>query len=146
MNSPGTWNKNFIHVTDIMPTILEISGTSYPNEYKGNKIHELIGKSMLPTLNESSVDIHKDHGMGYELFEMKAYIKGDWKILRLPMPMGSGEWELYDIAKDPGETTDLSDSYPDVKKQLINAWDDYAKQNEVYDHKGHYDSLYRRNF
>jgi len=146
MNHAGAWNKNFIHVTDIMPTILEVSGTSYPKEYKGNKIHELIGKSMLPTLNESSVDIHKDHGMGYELFEMKAYIKGDWKILRLPMPMGSGEWELYDIAKDPGETTDLSDSYPDVKNQLINAWDEYAKQNEVYDHKGHYDSLYRKNF
>lgn len=146
MANAGKWNKNFVHVTDIMPTILEVSGASYPEEYKGNKIHPLIGKSMLPTLKETTLEIHKDDGMGYELFEMKAYIKGNWKILRLPVPMGTGEWQLYDIVKDPGETTDLSDKYPDVKEQLIQAWKEYAIQNDVYDHKGHYDSLYRKNF
>lgn len=142
----GTWNKNFIHVTDIMPTILEITGTAYPEVYNGNKIHALVGKSMLPTLTNTSVDIHPQDGMGYELFEMKAYIKGNWKILRLPMPMGTGEWQLFDLAKDPGETTDLSAQYPDIKEQLIKLWMEYAKQNEVYDHQGHYDSLYRKNF
>jgi arylsulfatase len=142
----GKWNKNFIHVTDIMPTILEVSGSAYPTEYKGNKIHALVGKSMLPTLTDTSVDIHPQDGMGYELFEMKAYIKGNWKILRLPMPMGTGEWQLYDLAKDPGETTDLSAQYPDIKEQLIKLWMEYAKENEVYDHHGHYDSLYRKNF
>jgi arylsulfatase len=129
-----------------MPTILEITGTAYPEEYKGNKIHALVGKSMLPTLTNTSVDIHPQDGMGYELFEMKAYIKGNWKILRLPMPMGTGEWQLFDLAKDPGETTDLSAQHPEINEQLINLWMEYAKQNEVYDHKGHYDSLYRKNF
>ncbi len=146
MTSTGKWNKNFIHVTDIMPTLLEITGTSYPAEYKGNKLHALIGKSMIPTLTNSTHDIHVNDGMGYELFEMKAFIKGKWKILRLPVPMGSGEWELYDIEKDPGETTDLSARFPDIKQQLIAAWNEYATQNEVYDHNGHYDSLYRKNF
>lgn len=146
MADAGKWNKNFIHVTDIMPTLLEITGTSYPDEYKGNELHALIGKSMIPTLTNSTHDIHVNDGMGYELFEMKAYIKGNWKILRLPVPMGSGEWELYDIENDPGETTDLSARFPDIKQQLIAAWNEYAKQNEVYDHNGHYDSLYRKNF
>lgn len=145
-NEPGKWNRNFVHVTDIMPTVLEVTGTTYPTEYQGNKIHELIGSSLLPTLNNSSLDIHADKGMGYELFEMKAYIKGNWKILRLPVPMASGEWELYDIVKDPGETTDLSTQYPDIRQQLIEAWNEYAMQNEVYDHNGHYDSLYRKSF
>ena len=62
------------------------------------------------------------------------------------MPMGTGEWQLYDLAKDPGETTDLSAQYPDIKEQLIQLWMEYAKHNEVYDHQGHYDSLYRKNF
>lgn len=145
-NEPGKWNRNFVHVTDIMPTLLEVTGTNYPMEYRGNKLHELIGSSLMPTLNNSSVDIHADKGMGYELFEMKAYIKGKWKILRLPVPMASGEWELYDIDKDPGETTDLSTQFPEIRQQLIEAWNEYAKQNEVYDHNGHYDSLYRKSF
>jgi arylsulfatase len=101
---------------------------------------------MTPVLKGGAQEIHATDGMGYELFEMKAYIKGNWKILRLPVPMGSGQWELYDLEKDPGETTDLTALFPEVKEQLINAWNEYAKQNEVHDHKGHYDSLYRRSF
>ncbi len=142
----GKWNRNFVHVTDIMPTILEVSGTNYPTDYQGNKLHELIGSSLIPTLNNPAVDVLSDKGMGYELFEMKAYIKGNWKILRLPKPMASGEWELYDIDKDPGETTDLSAQFPEIKQQLITAWNEYAIQNEVYDHNGHYDSLYQKSF
>jgi len=145
-NEPGKWNRNFVHVTDIMPTLLEITETNYPTNYQGNKLHELIGSSLVPTLNNSAVDIHSDKGMGYELFEMKAYIKGNWKILRLPVPMASGEWQLYDIDKDPGESTDLSAQFPEIKQQLIEAWNEYARQNEVYDHNGHYDSLYRKSF
>ena len=146
MKNAGQWNRSFIHVTDVMPTILELTGTSYPTEYKGNVLHPLIGKSLLPVLNGSQVDIHANDGMGYELFEMKAYIKGNWKILRLPEPMGSGQWELYDLEKDPGETTDLSGQFPDIKNELLKAWGEYSIQNSVYDHKGHFDSLYRQSF
>ncbi len=145
-NMGGQWNKNFVHVTDLMPTLLELTGTSYPQQFKGKPIHPLIGRSMIPTLQSNTVNIHAEDGMGYELFEMKAYIKGDWKILRLPVPMGSGNWELYNIVTDPGETTDLSSKFPDIKEQLIKAWAEYAKHNNVYDHKGHYDSVYRKNF
>src|SRR5690242_4785350 len=31
----GQWNKSFVHVTDLMPTILELTGTSYPKQYNG---------------------------------------------------------------------------------------------------------------
>jgi arylsulfatase len=142
----GQWNHNFIHVTDIMPTLLEITGSSYPETFKSNAIHPLIGKSMVPTLENITTDIHPNEGTGYELFEMKAFIKSKWKILRLPVPMGSGEWELYDLSVDPGETTDLSSKYPAIKDELIKAWAEYARLNNVHDHKGHFDSIYRKNF
>lgn len=77
---------------------------------------------------------------------MKAYIKGDWKLLRLPEPMGSGEWELYNLKQDPAESEDLSEQHPKIKSELLELWNIYAKQNEVYDHNGHYDSLYRQNY
>ncbi|ULQ55798.1 arylsulfatase [Flavihumibacter rivuli] len=144
--SNGQWNHGMLHVTDIMPTILELTGTTYPAEYRGRKIHQLIGKSMLPVLKGDSATIHSSDGMGWELFEMKAYIRGNWKLMRLPKPFGSGQWELYDLSKDPGETTDLSIQFPTVKQELIEAWGKYAKENEVFDHKGHFDSLYRKSY
>ncbi len=62
--------------------------------------------------------------MGWELFEMKAYIRGKWKILRLPQPMGTGAWQLFDLEKDPAETFDLSAQFPAVKEELIKAWNE----------------------
>jgi len=142
----GQWNNGFIHVTDIMPTILEIANAPYPEKFNGNVIHPLIGKSLLPVLKGDSLTIHSNDGFGWELFEMKAYIKGNWKILRLPKPFGTGDWEIYDLKNDPAETTDLSADFPELKKQLIEEWNKYARQNDVYDHKGHFDSLYRKNY
>ena len=134
------------HVTDLMPTILELTGIKYPQQYNGNNIHALIGRSLLPVLKGDSVTVHSGNGIGYELFEMKAYLKDNWKLLRLPQPYGTGEWQLFDIVKDPGETTDLSDKFPAVKQELIQGWINYSKVNELYDHNGHYDSLYRLSF
>jgi arylsulfatase A-like enzyme len=142
----GQWNHNFTHVTDIMPTLLEITNSSYPQTYKSNAIHPLIGKSLTATLKDPKADVHGEDGIGYELFEMKAYIKGKWKILRLPVPLGSGDWELYDLSADPGEATDLSSKFPEIREQLIKAWANYAIQNSVHDHKGHFDSIYRRKY
>lgn len=142
----GQWNHGFVHVTDVMPTILEIAGASYPEKFKENDIHPLIGESIMPVLKGDSVTVHTNDGFGWELFEMKAYIKGNWKILRLPEPFGTGNWELYNLKNDPAEATDLSAQFPDIKSQLIEEWNNYAAHNEVHDHKGHFDALYRLNY
>jgi arylsulfatase len=142
----GIWNRSLTHVSDIMPTILELTGTAYPATYKGQNLHALIGKSLLPLFQGKAQNIRTDEGIGYELFEMKAYIRGNWKILRLPEPMGTGQWQLYDINKDPGETTDVAPQNPGLVKELIDAWNVYAKQNSVHDHRGHYDSVYRSSY
>ena len=142
----GQWNDGFVHVTDIMPTVLEFADAEYPADYSGNVIHPTTGKSILPVLNGDSATIHTNDGYGWELFEMKAYIKGNWKLLRLPEPMGTGNWELYDLQADPAEANDLSGQFPDLKKKLIEEWNKYARQNEVHDHLGHYDALYRQNY
>jgi arylsulfatase len=142
----GKWNYSFIHITDFMPTLLELTGAKYPDQFNGNKIHSLIGKSILPILSGKTQSVHESDGMGYELFEMKAYIKGKWKILRLPQPFGAGYWQLYDLQLDPGEINDVSDQYPEIKDELIKEWMQYSKVNDVFDHNGHYDSLYIRSY
>ena len=99
---------------------------------------------MLPILMGNRDSLHGTEGVGYELFEMKAFIQDEWKILRLPVPFRTGEWTLHNVEEDPGEIRDLSGQHPEKKAELIAAWQDYAKQNNVFDHKGRFDALYQK--
>jgi len=71
--------------------------------------------------------------VGYELFGLKAYIAGDWKILWMPEPFGKGEWELFDLKQDPAEMNDLSEQHPDRLEEMIGRWEQYKKDNGVLD-------------
>lgn len=141
VKNTGQWNKSFIHVSDIVPTVLALTGTTFPKESNGKSIKQPIGKSILPLLKGELSEVHPNEGMGWELFERKAYIKGNWKILRLPEPFGKGDWQLFNIEKDPGETNDLSIQFPEKRDSLIKDWLQYAKENDVVDHHGYYDKL-----
>jgi arylsulfatase len=144
MTTGGQWKHAFLHVTDIMPTFLEAAATTYPETLAGRPIKQAIGRSMLPILNGTREEIREDEGVGYELFEMKAYLQDEWKLLRLPEPFGSGTWQLYDLARDPGEIHDVSTDHPDRKAVMVEAWQRYAEENDVFDHKGRFDALYRQ--
>jgi arylsulfatase len=139
----GAWKHGFLHVTDIAPTFFELAGTTYPEIVDGRAVRPPIGRSMIPLLRGEAVTTHPA-GMGWELFEMKAFVRDNWKILRMPEPFGSGEWELYDLVVDPGEIKDVSDENRETKGRLLEAWRLYAEQNEVFDHAGHFDAIYRR--
>jgi arylsulfatase len=144
-SGPGLWNHSFVHVTDILPTLLDVAAAAYPDELAGRVLRKPIGRSIVPILDGTAGSIRdQDDGIGYELFEMKAYVRGDWKLLRLPEPFGSGEWALYDLAQDPGEIHDVADDHPGVKASMIEAWREYAETNDVVDHRGMFDELYRK--
>lgn len=53
----------------------------------------------------------------------RAYRQGDWKITDI----GDGIWRLFDIARDPGETRDLSLADPGRRAELSAAWECYAR-------------------
>jgi arylsulfatase len=71
--------------------------------------------------------------VGYELFGMKAFFSGDWKILRMPVPFGTGEWELFNLKIDPAEMNDLSDRDPERVASMVAMWEQYKKDNGVLD-------------
>lgn len=121
----------FSTVMDILPTIIDLAGISHPAPtYKGRAVVAPKGKSWLPYLTSRSTTkaIHNtDHTHGWELFGRQAVRKGKWKILLINPPFGPGEWQLYDLENDPGETKDLRDQYPERMKELLAAWDEYVK-------------------
>jgi arylsulfatase len=73
MATSGGWSHAFLHVADILPTVLELAGASYPETRDGRPLAQPIGRSMLPILRGTGDDIRDGEGVGYELFEMKAY-------------------------------------------------------------------------
>lgn len=125
----------FLHIRDIMPTILDAAGIEQPSDrFQDRSVLPIQGTSVLPLLLGSETETSaQNRDVGYELFGMKAYFDGHWKALWMPTPFGSAEWELYDLQKDPGELNDLSKEYPQQLEELVASWEKYSIENGVLD-------------
>ena len=134
MSNAGSMTTEFVHVRDIMPTILDIADVSHPDEFGGRTVRPMQGQSVLDFV---SGDTDKPYDgasqVGYELFGLKAYFDGDWKILKMPPPFASGEWELYNLAEDPAESNNLSGKHPDKVANMVKMWEQYRDDNAVLD-------------
>jgi len=130
----GTMNHSFFHVRDIMPTILDLAGITHTDQFDGRKVRPLQGQSVLG-LFEGKVKLpYKEASqVGYELFGLRAFFDGDWKILWMPPPFGPGEWELFNLKQDPAELTDLGAKHPEKLGAMIAMWEQYKTDNGVLD-------------
>jgi arylsulfatase len=125
-------NKSVLHVADIMPTLLEVAGASYPKTVNGQEPPPLIGKSWVKTLagEAESPRSEQDH-LAWEIFGNRAVRQGDWKLRWQYKPYGTEEWELFNLATDLGERHDLAAQHPEKVKALLALWDDYVRANNV---------------
>ena len=125
--------QSLTHVTDIMPTLLELAGVPLPgNQYKNQTIEPVAGTSLLPLLQGKSQRAHPaTQAIGYELSGNLALFKGDMKLVKNLPPVGDGQWHLHDLGKDPGETTDLQAQMPDLFKAMQSDYETYAKAHGV---------------
>jgi len=130
MSGEYEMNKAFTHISDIMPTFLEMAGAIHPSEVD-NSIPGMMGKSLVPLLTGETEVVHANEGIGYELHGLRAYIMDEWKVVNLPKPFGNGDWELFNLAEDPSESNDLSDQFPQKRTELIAAWVEYSENSGV---------------
>lgn len=128
----GTVNQGLMHVADIMPTLLEIAGTSYPKARQGRELPELMGKSWGRVLagQAESPRTEQDY-LGWELFGNRAVRQGEWKLRWEYKPLGKGEWELFNLVTDPSEHRNLAAERPDKVKELLGLWGSYVQVNNV---------------
>jgi arylsulfatase len=102
------------HVVDIVPTLVDIAGTSYPLELNGKASLLPHGKSLLPVF--MGLDRPQpDYFISGHTERFRMYREGDWKIVRA----NGEEWELYDISEDMSETNNLASTYPEMIKDLV---------------------------
>lgn len=128
----GSVNHGLMHVADIMPTLLEIAGASYPKTFKGRELPALMGKSWGRVLagQAESPRTEQDY-IGWEIFGNRAVRQGEWKLRWQYKPLGKGDWELFNLAADPAERKDLAAERPDKVRSLVALWDSYARANNV---------------
>lgn len=103
------------HLIDFMPTLAELAGVAYPQSVEGRRILPMQGRSLLPALRGEAA--RESRALFWELEGQYAVREGDWKLI-------GGEqrpWQLFDLASDRGETSDLASAHPEVVQRLAGA-------------------------
>jgi arylsulfatase len=138
VNGPGVQGAGelntqaVLHVMDIAPTLLELAGIQHPSTYMGRELAPMQGKSWVAMLDGKTKSPRtSDDWLGWELFGNRAIRQGHWKISWHYEPFGTWDWQLFNLAEDPGEQHDLSGTFPERRKELIALWDEYVKMNGV---------------
>ncbi len=142
INSKGQIRKQYHHIADIAPTILEAVGLKVPEEYHGVKQQPMEGKSMLYSFNDADAPNVKKRQY-YEMFGNRAIWVDGWKAVtlhgrRMPWVVGSvtpfedDVWELYHVAEDFSESTDLAAKYPKKLEELKKIFEEEAWKYNVY--------------
>jgi arylsulfatase len=98
---------------DVMPTLCEIAAVKTPKDVDGI--------SFLPTIL-GKVEL-KQHEFLYWEFPgyggQQAVRMGDWKALRQDMHKGNMKLQLFNLAKDISETTDVAAQHPDIVERML---------------------------
>jgi arylsulfatase len=128
----GSIKPAVMHVTDFVPTFLELAGARHPSA-TDKKLAPLTGKSLAPLLAGKTESVRTEEDwIGEELFGNRMIRQGDWKLCYIMKTAGgTGEWELFNLKTDPAETTDLSKKEPEKTKAMLALWDKYVAQNGV---------------
>ncbi len=127
---PGPASDRIAAHIDVAPTLLEAAGVAPPPG------RAMDGRSLMPLLRREAVDwpdrtivvqSHRgDVPVRYHHFAVRSQ---RWKLLnnsgfgRHDLPPGPPAFELYDIERDPGESENVVDRYPEVVAQMRAAYD-----------------------
>ncbi|MBY5819823.1 arylsulfatase [Rhizobium leguminosarum] len=141
----GGIRRQFSHVIDIVPTILEASGIPAPDKINGIDQKPIEGTSMMYTWDKVSADAPTKHTTQYfEMLGNRAIYQDGWVAATTPATLPwelstktppdvitGYNWELYDVNDDPTQSNDLAAKMPDKLKQMQDLFYSEAKKYHV---------------
>jgi len=114
----GALSGSYITVSDIAPSLLSVAEATYPKSRR-----PMIGKSLLPLFSDALAEIYDESDYTIFFQHNRAYLRvGDWKLMNVEGPFDESKFGLYNLKNDPAETTDLSLTNPDKRRELIALW------------------------
>jgi arylsulfatase len=115
------------HFIDIMPTLVEVTGASYPAELNGQDIVPMQGVSLLPLMQGKAVERKKP--LFWQWQRGRAVRDGKWKIVAQGH---EAPWELYNMDEDPTETNNLASLHPEIVTGLSAQYDAWLEENKKW--------------
>ncbi|MGB7324736.1 MAG: sulfatase [Rubripirellula sp.] len=117
----GTIQSQMGNVCDLLPTIAEVTHIDPPTE------HQLDGTSLVTLLSGKNDPNHSSEFLMHFPHEHRtnyftSFRNGDWKVVHhdlLDEASKQPRYELFDLASDPFEQTNLADQKPDVLHRMM---------------------------
>ena len=142
IKAKGEIRSQYHHIADIAPTILEAAKVKVPETYHGVKQQPMDGISMLYAFDNPKAPNVKKRQY-YEMFGNRAIWVDGWKAVvlhanRMPweanvvLPFDNDKWELYHVAEDFSESTNLAAKYPEKLEELKKIFEEEAWKYNVY--------------
>jgi arylsulfatase A-like enzyme len=119
----GSINHHPLHFVDVMATLRELTGATYPSEFAGKPIASMQGESFLPLL-KGEPQPKRSSPLFWQYRSGAAIREGKWKLVTKAYKNNS-VWELFDMEADPTETDDLAVRYPEKADELKNKWEQW---------------------
>jgi arylsulfatase A-like enzyme len=142
----GGLREQFVHVIDVVPTLLEVTGIAAPQVVDGIKQKPIEGVSFAYTFDEKNANAASHHQTQYfEMMGQWALYHNGWllstKVNRAPWeafatanpdPLNNQVLQLYDLQKDFSQSRDLAAQHPDKVKELKQLFIEEAKKYQVF--------------
>ncbi len=130
----GAVRKQYHHVTDITPTVLDVLGVEKPEFINGVPQQPFTGTSMRYTFEHPDAPSER-HIQYYEVHGNRGIYKDGWKAVVnhcFVEDYAKDEWELYHVDEDYSEKYNVSDKYPEKLRELQEDFMYEAGKNGVF--------------
>jgi len=145
INDKGGIRRQFHHVIDIVPTILEAAGIPQPDTIDGIKQRPMDGISMAYTWDKANANAQSHRTTQYfEMLGNRAIYHEGWVAATTPATLpwelstktppdviNGYNWELYNVATDPTESEDLAQKMPGKLKEMQELFYAEARKHDV---------------
>ena len=123
--APGTIVQPIAFHLDVLPTLAEFChvelGSSHRQSLDGMSVVPLLTSSRPPSDWPQRIYFTENYRNKIPISNLKAGVRTDrWRAV-----LGRGQWQLYDMHRDPGQKRDIAPEHPNVVQRLARAFDDW---------------------